>query len=388
VPIKLHGRHLRPLGPVSQETLIGRICEFSGAAAEANPSEILLLRCQPSSLPDGFKAYLLCEETGGLAKCRDAYVLATELQYLSHGDVVRIDPSRCAINVLYRRNSPSNTLLVTERCDSRCLMCSQPPRTADDGWILDELRTIVPLISAETRELGITGGEPGLLGERLAELLLLLKAHLPTTAVHVLSNGRAFADRALSRTIADVHHPDLMFGVPLYSDLPEAHDYVVQARGAFSETVRGILNLKQLRVRVELRFVVHAETWERLPEFARFVARNLVFVDHVALMGLELVGFARTNLDRVWIDPLDYQDRLAEAVRILSKAGTRVSIYNHQLCVLDERLHGFARRSISDWKNLYMPECDGCAKRSECGGFFASSMLRRSRGIQPIAAAE
>ena len=35
-------------------------------------------------------------------------------------------------------------------------------------------------------------------------------------------------------------NPDLMIGVPLYSDLPEEHDYVVQARGALSHRRRDI----------------------------------------------------------------------------------------------------------------------------------------------------
>jgi len=186
--------------------------------------------------------------------------------------------------------------------------------------------------------------------------------------------------------MATVKHPDLMLGIPLYADVPELHDYVVQARGAFDETIRGILNLKQHGVRVELRFVIHADTYKGLPAFARFVARNLLFVDHVALMGLEPTGFAKANLDAIWIDPLDYQRELREAVDTLDRAGLAVSIYNHPLCVLDPELHRFARASISDWKNLYVDECERCALRSTCGGFFASSTVRRSRGIRAVVA--
>jgi hypothetical protein len=137
-------------------------------------------------------------------------------------------------------------------------------------------------------------------------------------------------------------------------------------------------------VRVELRFVIHAETYARLPAFARFVARNLLFVDHVALMGLELMGFAKTNQDSLWVDPLDYQDELIAAVRLLVRAGLNTSIYNHQLCVLAPSLHPFARKSISDWKNLYFDECERCAQKSACGGFFASATLRRSRGVSAM----
>ncbi len=188
-----------------------------------------------------------------------------------------------------------------------------------------------------------------------------------------------------ARAVATVGHPDLVFGVPLYADLPERHDYVVQSRGAFDETVRGIVALKRAGVGVEVRFVIHRETADRLADFARFVARNLTFVDHVALMALEPVGYAKANLDALWIDPLDYAAPLLDATLALHRAGMAVSLYNHQRCVLDRRLWPFARRSISDWKNLYLDACAGCAERGECGGFFASSAERHSRGVAPLA---
>lgn len=352
----------------------------------ARSREILLLR-EHKDLPRGFRAYLAAGSTVPVSDAKDVYWLAPEFRYLEHGDVVRIHPTQRSLSVLYRRRSNSNTLLVTERCDNYCLMCSQPPRQEDDRWLVDELIEAIPLISPDTEELGITGGEPGLLGERLVALVDALQRHLPRTALHLLSNGRRFADRGFARALGALRHPDLVVGIPLYSDLPELHDYVVQARGAFDETVRGILNLKQARVRVELRFVIHRETYQRLPHFAEFVARNLVFMDHVAFMGLELMGFARTNLESLWIDPLDYQSELLRATRTLEHARVPVSIYNHQLCVLPEALHRLARRSISDWKNLYMEPCSLCESRSECGGFFASSALRVSRGIAPVVVA-
>jgi MoaA/NifB/PqqE/SkfB family radical SAM enzyme len=135
---------------------------------------------------------------------------------------------------------------------------------------------------------------------------------------------------------------------------------------------------------VELRFVIHRDTYAGLPAFAEFVARNLLFVDHVALMGLEMTGFAKTNAEALWVDPVEYQLHLLEAVRVLHRAGLNVSVYNHQLCVLHEEIHPFARKSISDWKNLYLDVCAACRRRDDCGGLFASSTVRRSAGIAAI----
>jgi len=378
--LKLSGRGLRALGEVSPQPFIGRI---STDIARRGPDEIWLARCD-AELPDGYRAYLLAVSEPA-TRPRDSYVLSHEFSYLADGDVVRIEPSRGAIDAIYRRNSRSNSLLVTERCNNYCVMCSQPPREHDDSWLIDDLMQAIPLMSPETREIGITGGEPSLLGPRLVDLVRHLHHHLPTTGVHILSNGRGFATGDLAKALAQLRHPDLMVGIPLYAEVPGHHDYVVQARGAFDETIRGILNLKRHGVRVELRFVIHTDTYSGLPAFARFVARNLLFVDQVALMGLELTGFARSNLDALWIDPLDYQRELREAVEILERAGSNVSIYNTPLCVLAPELHRFARASISDWKNAYFDECEGCALRAQCGGFFASSVLRRSRGIVRVA---
>lgn len=384
--VKLTGRALTPLTRFQQAPLLVRVTEQ--ALDDRYPAAAACLRVRGSAaeLPPGFRAYLLDEAPSSSlpASSENIFLLGADWQHIADGDVIRLDPARRSVVVLYRRASRFNTLLVTERCDNFCRMCSQPPRAQDDSWLLDELLAAIPLFAPETSELGITGGEPGLLGDRLIELVAALQGRLPRTAIHLLSNGRAFRNATLAAALGKLQHPDLVVGIPLYSDLPEEHDYVVQAKGAYEDTVRGILNLARWGVRIELRFVVHAETVSRLPEWAAFVARNLAFVDHVALMGLELMGFARANLESLWIDPIDYQSQLCEAVRTLQRVTVPCSIYNHPLCVLPPELHAFARRSISDWKNLFFPECEPCTQREACAGFFASSSLRRSRGIRPF----
>lgn len=380
--VKLSSRGLRALGDVVEGPRLLRVTDDADAP-EALRARLGLLVGEGRSVVPGFGAYFT-RVRGALEGVPGAWLLGRDQDYLGVGDVVRVEPNRGALVALYRAGAVTNSFLVTERCDNYCVMCSQPPKDRDDGWMVDELEAVIDLIDTSPAELGITGGEPALLGARLPALVARLRDALPETAVHILSNGRRFADAALAGALGAVRHPDCMVGVPLYADVEEVHDYVVQARGAFHETVRGILALKRHGVKVELRFVVQRDTVPRMAEFARFVARNLTFVDHVALMGLEPVGFARANLDAVWIDPVDYQAPLVQAVGWLTRAKMAVSLYNLPLCVLDPRLHGFARKSISDWKNLYFPACEPCTKREACGGFFASSTVRHTRGIAPF----
>jgi His-Xaa-Ser system radical SAM maturase HxsC len=253
----------------------------------------------------------------------------------------------------------------------------QPPKEVDDSGRVAEHLRLIQLMSPETKELGITGGEPTLLKDGLLEVLQRCKELLPQTAVHVLSNGRLlFYYSSFARRVAEIAHPDLMFGIPLYSDLDYEHDYVVQARGAFDDTMIGLHNLGRFGVPVEIRVVIHRLTYQRLPQLAEFVYRNVPFAAHVALMGLEPMGFAIPNWEQLWIDPWDYGRDLEAATLFLAERGMTVSVYNHQFCVVPESIWPYCRQSISDWKNEYLPVCNECGVQEQCGGFFTSSLRR------------
>ena len=304
------------------------------------------------------------------------------------GDVIRLNPASGAIRVLYRIDANANSILVTERCNSFCLMCSQPPRNIDDSYLIAETVELIKLIDRSTSEIGITGGEPTLLGEGLLKIIKASKSYLPETALHILSNGKTFQDQSYTAQLAAINHHDMMIGIPLYSDIPSIHDYVVQSENAFHQTIRGILNLKRHQQKVEIRIVIHKQTYERLPELCRFIGRNLQFVDHVALMGLEMMGFAKANKDLLWLSPLDYSHQLEEAVDILELYKINHSIYNHPLCLTPETVWDKCVKSISDWKNDYTDECGRCLVREQCGGLFSSSTNTNHKIINAITEAK
>lgn len=331
----------------------------------------------------GYAGLLSLGEVSGAPDGMASVGSVSGLEYLDDGDVVLLLPSG-VVNVLYRRASRHNTILSTERCNSLCLMCSQPPRDIDDSYRVAEILELLDLIDEDCVELGLSGGEPTLLGQDFIRIVDKCKQQLPDTALHVLTNGRLFKDRMFASALGAVGHPDLVLGIPVYSDIDNRHDHVVQARGAFEETLDGLYNLAEANVRVEIRVVVHAMTYQRLPELADFICRNLPFASHVALMGLEMFGYTHINLRELWIDPNNYRSQLAEAVKRLALAGMNVSVYNHQLCTVPKAIWPFTRRSISDWKNVLLPECSACGVRELCGGFFQSATKKHSDHIKPL----
>lgn len=332
----------------------------------------------------GYRALLCCDELKSAPEVPYIHHLR-ESDHLRDGDIVVLDGNTGFVRSLYRPYELHHHLFVTERCNSNCLMCSQPPKDRDDVEALTERNLqLVKLIRPQPPYLTITGGEPTLLGDNLFKLLLQLKMSLPKTELHMLTNGRAFAWPVYAQQFADVGHPNISLGIPLYSDHAGAHDHVVQARGAFDQTVAGLHQAARNGIRVEIRVVLHKLTIPRLTKLVDYIYRNLSFVEHVALMGLEYTGYTPRNIEELWIDPCDYQDELEEAVEFLAVRNMTVSIYNHQLCVLKRSLWKYSRQAISDWKNVYSGVCDACGIRRQCGGFFHWNTKAQSRGIHPI----
>lgn len=313
------------------------------------------------------------------------------VQHIDHfasGHIVALEPSNGFIRTIYRPESRHNTLFATERCNSNCLMCSQPPIDKDDIAALTERNLkLIDLISPDPPEyLCITGGEPTLLGDNLLVILSKLRDKMPSTYVHILTNGRRFAWPDFSSKFAGVNHPNLSVGVPLYADYASLHDYVVQARSAFDQTVLGLHQLARYGIETEIRVVLHALTIPRLTRLAEYICRNLTFVHHVAFMGMEHIGHAPRNMKELWIDPVDYQEDLGIAITILGRFGIDARIYNLQLCVLKESLWKYSNQAISDWKNAYRPVCNDCEVQGRCGGFFQWATEKQSRGVHAIKA--
>jgi len=382
-------------------TLSGRVIK-RGASPDSGGRKLYSLTTQ-SSLPRSLrekKAFLI-NTPGTVPKGYDHYFhldgvdakitepekttqLGVEFSYLANDDVVSLSEDG-RIRSIFRADSDHNSILLTERCNNYCLMCSQPPKNNDDSWLLREAFEAIRLIPRKTKVLGFTGGEPTLYGQEFINLIQHTKNWLPKTSLHILSNGRFFADEKFAYSYSKIEHPDLMIGIPVYSADAAVHDYVVQAMGAFDETIRGILNLKRFGQQVEIRVVLHKQTYKGLPQLATYIARNLLFVDQVALMGLENIGFTRANFDALWIDPIAYKDQLSEAVQILSTYGIRASVYNHPLCLVNPDIYPAYVKSISDWKNEYAVECANCKKQNDCGGFFSSGIKNGySQSIKPF----
>src|SRR6185503_707496 len=194
------------------EPIIGKVTTESTSANGDRKDLILLWR--QTSAPKDVSGYLAVLTPNRAADWHLDVPLAHSvlgLDYLLDGDVVSINQYGF-VRTLYRKNSDHNFIFATDQCNSYCLMCSQPPKKINDFERIVEHLRLIDLIDPETKELGITGGEPTLFKDDFLRLIAYCKEKLPKTALHVLSNGRLFYYQEFARRLGEICHPDLMLG--------------------------------------------------------------------------------------------------------------------------------------------------------------------------------
>lgn len=345
-----------------------------------NRNKYVLVQKGLRNKPLGYAAVITDHEVISHKACSVA-VQPEKIAEFHDGDVVLINPNG-EIIFLYEKKSLHNAILATERCNHRCIMCPQPP-IAQERDKTDFNIELISLFDKSTKEVGITGGEPTLIGDNLFKIIKHIQKELPGAAISLLSNGVKFADKAFAMKLAQCRHRDLQIDIPLFSDIAEEHNAVVGAK-TFYKTVQGLYNLALFRQKIGLRVVIHKKTYKRLPQFADYIYHNFPFVSQVAFIQMETTGLAKENIADLWIDPYDYNEELRQAVLLLADRGMNPYIYNAQLCVLPEDVRKYAMQSISDWKDIYLPECEKCSLKGQCGGFFESNREHHSEHIKPI----
>lgn len=294
------------------------------------------------------------------------------------GDVGLVDPALGVLHRWIRASSHHNSLLVTERCDQLCVMCSQPPRKSHTD-LFAHFETACKLAPANA-VIGISGGEPTLFKRQLFDLIRVVSVARPDIKFHVLSNAQHFSSDDIT-VLGEGAFRNVLWGIPLYADVSEVHDAIVAKPGAHENLCEGLSLLALSGQAIELRTVILQANYSRLPQLSRFVVRRLPFIATWAIMQAERIGFAKSRWDEIFIDHSCRASELLTAVAVAAAHGVGVSLYNFPHCTVPASLRPYTHRSISDWKQRYANDCASCSAQSLCCGFFEWNPSLEAYGI-------
>lgn len=339
------------------------------AVAEAETPFVTRLRAAPDGVQDPAASYLHGEDGEGACFAGERGLIAidgaggAELD----GDIVLVSPASGRVERLLRSGSDHNTLLVTERCDQLCVMCSQPPKkTHVDRF--DHLEEAC-LLAEPGAFIGITGGEPTLYKEQLCAMLERVLGARADLGFHVLTNAQHFDLDDVGR-LRDPVYRRVTWGIPLYAPDAGLHDRIVGKPGAFARLEGSLAALMTAGARVELRTVVLTSNLALLPALARFVTAKLRFIEAWSIMQLENIGFARNRWGDLYVDHRTGFADIAAALDISAMHGIEARLFNFPRCTVPAEYRGLAAASISDWKRKFVAACAACREQTSCSGFF------------------
>lgn len=288
------------------------------------------------------------------------------------------------MNEKFIKGANDNVIYCTSVCNNRCIMCCQPPSKKDDSdYHYSKNMKLIHNSPSDIDYVCITGGEPTLSGVRLFEYMNSIWGKMPECQIHLLSNGRLFADTSYIELFDKNVKGKICIGIPLHADNHIDHDIIAGVKGAFFETLKGLHNLGILKYEIELRIILLKQNINRLTQIAQFIIKNLPFVSQVSFMGLEIIGNAEKFYDKLNVEPDEYCQLLNNAILTLESCSIHTKLFNIPLCLLPKSLWQYTCKSISNWKKINVDKCKGCLQIDNCCGIFATSKII-SNNISPI----
>lgn len=320
-------------------------------------------------------------------ECHD-FILSQEeadnLDTLCDQDVLRNDDDG-RLYVAYSANNTDLEISLTNHCNSNCIMCPIPAgfRKNGTGPGRQELMQLIEYLPCDVSHITLTGGEPFLIGKFIFNILKKLRESHNSTNYLLLTNGRVFADRSYVTQFEESKPSNIILGIPIHGNNAKIHDYITQSAGSFNQTMIGLHHLLELGERIELRFVISRLNAKYITDMSRLIASELQGVESVKFMGIEMTGNAAENKSQVWIPYREAFAASKQGIDTLIDAGINCEIYNFPLCMVPREYWGICRKSITEYKIRYAPECSTCAVKESCDGFFGSSLALDKR-VYPV----
>jgi uncharacterized protein len=226
-------------------------------------------------------------------------------------------------------------LLINEACNNSCLFCAAacsasqyvPKDTIID--FIDDCFTFPDALY--DRRVVFTGGEPGLHPD-LVPLVDYTKSKYAPVEIGLITNGRPFSHKQLAQ---EVHTAGVEWAlVSMYGASPAKHDYITQRPGGFDQTLRGIENLLNAGVHVEVRTILHRDMLSQLKKFADIVMSRFPECWRMSAVTMDYVGTAPQHIGELSVCLQDVGVAFRDAADYCASKGWPLRLVCFPLCLL------------------------------------------------------
>ncbi len=266
------------------------------------------------------------------------------------------------------------------QCNCDCIFCAVADSRDLPGLPFD--RVVEHLaVGAENgfTRLTISGGEPTI--RRDLPQIVCTARQLGYSHIQVQTNARVLASQKLVEQLFEAGVS--VFLPSIHGHNAYVHDAIVRAKGAFTQTVHGIVNIVTLqRTPVSTNTVITKQNYSNLPQLGELLIS--LGVKQVQLSYVQAEGNAKNAIRDIGPAMSDAYPFLQETITLCAKAEVKVLIDGIPQCILSG-YHIFARNmretsrvaGVTDNNDVVlgrMPDklrsagCAECRFSPECGG--------------------
>ena len=287
-------------------------------------------------------------------------------------------------------DAPTNAEHRTERidiktgfhCNNKCFFCVQGNKRFEHGdKSTADIRTQLEQAVKDSDSIVFTGGEVTIRKD-LPELVAYAR-ELGFQQIQIQTNGRMLAYRKLTEKLIRAGATE--FSPALHGHVPELHDYLTRAPGAFVQTSKGIRLLKKLGQHVITNSVITRSNYRHLPELAQLLVN--LGVDQFQFAFVHPVGTAMEHFKEMVPRMTLIEPFVKRGLLVGLRAGKRVMTEAIPYCFMKNFEPYVAEQIIprtkifdadfvlDDYTEFRLnegkakgPNCKECVYESECEG--------------------
>lgn len=273
---------------------------------------------------------------------------------------------------------------VWNKCDNRCVMCTNEPSFARQAashyglrgqigklerWLKGR-RPVYLKNSGDAGFVSLTGGEPTLHPDFM-KLIAYFRRRLPRTPITMLSNGRRLGSRPFAEKFCAAARPPFSVAIALHGPDARVHDPVTGVKGSFRQTMAGLRNMLSIpgAPALEIRLVLHRRNIRSLERTLGLLLREFPRTSayRVTAIHYEIEGMSLANHGKLSLRLSDSAAALGRAMPLMRKFGD-FRLYHFPLCVVRKELRPLCRVTLPPEDRVYPARCRRCAARRRCLG--------------------
>ena len=255
-------------------------------------------------------------------------------------------------------------------CNDNCISCPVKTLNLKDPSY-DNIIKEIEDISKISNHIEFNGGEPTIRKDFFKIINYVNNKNFEH--VSLLTNSQLFFYNDFAKKISNIKNLKII--TTLYGHNEQLHDSISQNPGSFNKKIKGIKNLIDNNVKLELRILLHKMNYLNFNEMVNFITQNFQSNNFLTIniLNPKLTHNALDNKENVSIKLSKLSNFLENPIKILTNSGFNVNLFHFPHCMLPKNLWSFSAGITTSISELYFSEfCIDCLMKSNCAGIWKS----------------